>query len=128
MILLYLLKKPVITLDRLKLLCYNVDISSRELITRDNKKMIKTLNNNQIALDKSTNLVYNTNMINDNDNKGNEMNVTKITSKSQANLELFLTDRRIEKKFSELGQGDNVDQKLGQLWAKRKLLINFINS
>ena len=25
--------------------------------------MIKTLNNNQIALDKSTNLVYNTNMI-----------------------------------------------------------------
>ena len=30
--------------------------------------MIKTLNNNQIALDKSTNLVYNTNMINDNDN------------------------------------------------------------
>jgi hypothetical protein len=90
--------------------------------------MIKTLNNNQIALDKSTNLVYNTNMINDNDNKGNEMNVTKITSKSQANLELFLTDRRIEKKFSELGQGDNVDQKLGQLWAKRKLLINFINS
>jgi len=69
--------------------------------------MIKTLNNNQIALDKSTNLVYNTNMINDNDNKGNEMNVTKITSKSQANLELFLTDRRIEKKFSELGQGDN---------------------
>tara|TARA_R110002020_G_scaffold180151_3_gene374191 strand:+ start:1716 stop:1988 length:273 start_codon:yes stop_codon:yes gene_type:complete len=90
--------------------------------------MIKTLNNNQIALDKSTNLVYNTNMINDNDNKGNDMNVTKITSKSQANLELFLTDRRIEKKFSELCQGDNVDQKLGQLWAKRKLLINFINS
>ena len=128
MILLYLLKKPAITLDRLKLLCYNVDISSRELITRDNKKMIKTLNNNQIALDKSTNLVYNTNMINDNDNKGNDMNVTKITSKSQANLELFLTDRRIEKKFSELCQGDNVDQKLGQLWAKRKLLINFINS
>ena len=56
------------------------------------------------------------------------MNVTKITSKTQANLELFLTDRRIEKKFSELCQGDDVDQKLGQLWAKRKLLIDFINS
>lgn len=56
------------------------------------------------------------------------MNVTKITSKTQANLELFLTERRIEKKFSELGKGDDVDQKLGQLWAKRKLLIDFINS
>ena len=56
------------------------------------------------------------------------MNVTKITSKSQANLELFLTERRIEKTFGELCEGDNVDRKLGQLWAKRKLLINFINS
>jgi len=90
--------------------------------------MNKTSNKTQIALDKMTNLVYNTDITNDNDNKGNDMKITKITSKSQANLELFLTDRRIEKKFSELCEGDNVDQKLGQLWAKRKLLINFINS
>jgi hypothetical protein len=60
--------------------------------------------------------------------KENEMKVTKITSKTQANLELFLTERRIEKKFSELCEGDNVDRKLGQLWRKRELLINFINS
>ena len=56
------------------------------------------------------------------------MKVTKITSKSQANLELFLTERRIEKTFSELCEGDNADRKLGQLWRKRELLINFINS
>jgi hypothetical protein len=57
------------------------------------------------------------------------MNVTKITSKSQANLELFLTERRIEKTFSELCEGElDVDRKLGQLWRKRELLINFINS
>lgn len=54
------------------------------------------------------------------------MNVTKITSKTQANLELFLTERRIEKTFSELCEGDNVDRKLGQLWHKRKLLIDFM--
>jgi hypothetical protein len=58
------------------------------------------------------------------------MKVTKITSKTQANLELFLTERRIEKTFSELGEATelDVDLKLGQLWRKRELLINFINS
>ena len=58
------------------------------------------------------------------------MNVTKITSKTQANLELFLTERRIEKTFRELGEATelDVDLKLGQLWRKRELLINFINS
>ena len=40
--------------------------------------MNKTLNNNQIAIDKSTNLVYNTDMTNDNNNKGNDMNVRVI--------------------------------------------------
>jgi hypothetical protein len=40
--------------------------------------MNKTSNNNQIAIDKSTNLVYNTDMTNDNNNKGNDMNVRVI--------------------------------------------------
>ena len=35
--------------------------------------MNKTSNNNQIAIDKSTNLVYNITMTNDNNNKGNDM-------------------------------------------------------
>ena len=62
------------------------------------------------------------------------MNVTKITSKSQANLELFKTDRRIERKIeqhvNELGKHntDIVERELEKLWAKKSLLINFINS
>ena len=40
--------------------------------------MNKTSNNNQIAIDKSTNLVYNITMTNDNNNKGNDMNVRVI--------------------------------------------------
>ena len=35
--------------------------------------MNKTLNNNTIALDKTTNIVYNTSMTNNNTNKGNDM-------------------------------------------------------
>ena len=62
------------------------------------------------------------------------MIVTKITSKSQAKLELFKTDRRIEKKIeqhvNELGKHntDIVERELEQLWAKKSLLVNFINS
>ena len=40
--------------------------------------MIKTLNNNQIALDKSDNIVYNTDMTNnDTNNKGNNTMINK---------------------------------------------------
>ena len=35
--------------------------------------MNKTLNNNQITLDSTTNLMYNTSMTNNNTNKGNDM-------------------------------------------------------
>ena len=62
------------------------------------------------------------------------MNVTKITSKSQANLELFLTERRIEKKIeqhvNELGKHntDIVERELEQLWAKKSILVSYINS
>ena len=62
------------------------------------------------------------------------MIVTKITSKSQAKLELFKTDRRIEKKIeqhvNELGKHntDIVEGELGQLWAKKNILVSFINS
>jgi len=40
--------------------------------------MLKSSKINQIAIDKSTNLVYNTSMTNDNNNKGNDMNVRVI--------------------------------------------------
>ena len=40
--------------------------------------MNKTSKINQIAIDKSTNLVYNITMTNDNNNKGNDMNVRVI--------------------------------------------------
>ena len=62
------------------------------------------------------------------------MIVTKIGSKSQAKLELFKIDRRIEKKIeqhvNELGKHntDIVERELEQLWAKKSILVNFINS
>ena len=62
------------------------------------------------------------------------MIVTKIGSKSQAKLELFKIDRRIEKKIeqhvNELGKHntDIVERELEQLWDKNSLLVNFINS
>ena len=62
------------------------------------------------------------------------MNVTKITSKSQANLELFKTDRRIEQKIeqhvNELGKHntDIVERELEELWAKKSILVSYINS
>jgi len=40
--------------------------------------MNKTLKISQTAIDKSTNLVYNITMTNDNNNKGNDMNVRVI--------------------------------------------------
>ena len=40
--------------------------------------MTKSSEINQIAIDKLTNLVYNTDMTNDNNNKGNDMNVRVI--------------------------------------------------
>ena len=40
--------------------------------------MLKSSKINQIAIDKSTNLVYNITMTNDNNNKGNDMNVRVI--------------------------------------------------
>ena len=40
--------------------------------------MNKTSKISQTAIDKSTNLVYNTDMTNDNNNKGNDMNVRVI--------------------------------------------------
>jgi len=59
-----------------------------------------------------------------------KMMVKKITNKSQANLELFLTNRRIEKTFNNLHNSDDVDgiimRKLEKLWHKRKLLIDFM--
>ena len=62
------------------------------------------------------------------------MKITKVTSKTQAKLELFKTDRRIERKIeqhvNELGKHntDIVERELEQLWAKKSLLVNFINS
>ena len=62
------------------------------------------------------------------------MKITKVTSKTQAKLELFKTDRRIEKKIeqhvNELDKHntDIVERELEQLWAKKSLLVNFINS
>ena len=62
------------------------------------------------------------------------MKITKVTSKSQAKLELFKTDRRIEQKIeqhvNELGKHntDIVERELEGLWAKKSLLVNFINS
>ena len=104
--------------------------------------MNKTSNKTQIALDKMTNLVYNTDMTNNNTNtnknsfsKGTQnMIVTKIGSKSQAKLEVFKIDRRIEKKIeqnvNELGKHntDIVERELEQLWAKKSILVSFINS
>jgi len=61
------------------------------------------------------------------------MIVTKITSKSQAKLELFKTDRRIEKKIeqhvNELGKHntDIVERELEKLWAKKAILSTYIN-
>jgi|TARA_R110002012_G_scaffold214442_1_gene385525 hypothetical protein len=61
------------------------------------------------------------------------MIVTKITSKSQAKLELFKTDRRIEKKIeqhvNELGKHntDIVERELEKLWAKKAILSAYIN-
>ncbi len=66
--------------------------------------------------------------------KENSMKITKIGNKSQAKLELFKIDRRIEKKIeqhvNELGKHntDIVERELEQLWAKKSLLVNFINS
>jgi hypothetical protein len=66
--------------------------------------------------------------------KENRMKITKIGNKSQAKLELFKIDRRIEKKIeqhvNELGKHntDIVERELEQLWAKKSLLVNFINS
>ena len=62
------------------------------------------------------------------------MIVTKIGTKSEAKLELFKIDRRIEKKIeqhvNELGKHntDIVEGELEQLWAKKSILVNFINS
>jgi len=62
------------------------------------------------------------------------MKITKIGNKSQAKLELFKIDRRIEKKIeqhvNELGKHntDIVEGELEQLWAKKSILVNFINS
>ena len=62
------------------------------------------------------------------------MIVTKIETKSEAKLELFKIDRRIEKKIeqhvNELGKHntDIVERELEQLWAKKSILVNFINS
>ena len=104
--------------------------------------MNKTSNKTQIALDKMTNLVYNTDMTNNNTNtnknsfsKGTQnMIVTKIGSKSQAKLEVFKIDRRIEKKIeqhvNELGKHntDIVERELEGLWAKKSILVSYINS
>ena len=66
--------------------------------------------------------------------KEHKMKITKIGNKSQAKLELFKIDRRIEKKIeqhvNELGKHntDIVERELEQLWAKKSLLVNFINS
>ena len=62
------------------------------------------------------------------------MKITKITSKSQAKLELFKTDRRIEKKIEqhvkELGKHntDIVERELEELRAKKSILVSYINS
>jgi hypothetical protein len=62
------------------------------------------------------------------------MIVTKIGSKSQAKLELFKIDRRIEKKIeqhvNELGKHntDIVERELEGLWAKKSILVSYINS
>ena len=62
------------------------------------------------------------------------MKITKVTSKSQAKLELFKTDRRIEQKIeqhvNELGKHntDIVELELEKLWAKKSILVSYINS
>jgi DNA polymerase III delta prime subunit len=62
------------------------------------------------------------------------MKITKIGNKAQAKLELFKIDRRIEKKIeqhvNELGKHntDIVEGELEQLWAKKNILVSFINS
>ena len=55
------------------------------------------------------------------------MKITKVTSKMQAKLELFKTDRRIERKIeqhvNELGKHntDIVERELEGLWAKKSI-------
>ena len=55
-------------------------------------------------------------------------------TKNEAKLELFKTDRQIEKKIvehaNELGQYNKscVYRKLQGLWDKKNTLVNFINS
>ena len=55
-------------------------------------------------------------------------------TQAQAKLELFKTDRRIEKKIeqhvNELGKHntDIVERELEGLWAKKSILVSFINS
>ena len=62
------------------------------------------------------------------------MKITKVTSKSQAKLELFKTDRQIEKQIeqhvNELGKHntDIVERELEKLWAKKSILVSYINS
>ena len=62
------------------------------------------------------------------------MKITKITSKSQAKLELFKLNRNIEKKVAEhaneLGQYNKncVFNELQRLWDRKKTLTNIINS
>ena len=81
--------------------------------------------NNVIAIDKSRSLWYNTIMLNERKN-----NMTK----AQAKLELFKTDRQIEKKIvehsNELGQYNKsiVEGELQLLWDRKDILKKFINS
>ena len=55
-------------------------------------------------------------------------------TKNEAKLELFKTDRKIEKKIAEhaneLGQHNKncVFNELQRLWDKKKTLVNIINS
>lgn len=65
--------------------------------------------------------------------KENKMKITKVTNKTQAKLELFKTDRRIEQKIeqhvNELGKHntDIVERELEMLWAKKSILLSYIN-
>ena len=91
--------------------------------------------NHVVGIDKCRYLWYTTSItIKQSSRKEHKMIVTKITSKSQAKLELFKIDRRIEKKIeqhvNELGKHntDIVERELEQLWAKKSILVSYINS